>query len=183
VALEPRDDYRYTRLIWIDKDSKLPLKLDVLNEEGQSIEQMVFTTLTIAASIANQDLEPSVQAGKVLSRINHREPQSLDTLKWTLQDVPEGFQIVSYHLAKRPPAYTPVEHLLLSDGFTSVSVYIEKKEGAAVSRERQAGSINIDTVYLNGYSITVMGEVPAKTVQKIARGVRVKQEARGAGGS
>jgi len=175
VALEPRDGYRYTRLLWIDTVTHLPLKLDVLNEDGQSVEQMVFTTINTQDPIARKDLDPSAKTASAITQISHRESLPVGTLNWTLKHVPDGFQIVSYSLLKRPPTNPPVEHILLSDGFSSVSVYIEKKAGKANGGPRKIGSINVAAVTLGDYSITVMGEVPLKTVELIADGIQPKQ--------
>jgi len=175
VALEPRDEYRYTRLLWVDTVSRLPLKLDVINEDGQSVEQMVFTTLDTRSQVTSKDLEPVAHASMGVTQVSHRETLALESLNWTLMDVPDGFQMVSYVRLKRPPADVPVEHLLLSDGFSSVSVYLEKSGAAARKGARRVGAINVDTVLVHGYLITVMGEVPAKTVQRIAKGLHYKQ--------
>ncbi len=176
VALEPRDGYRYTRLIWIDTETHLPLKLDVLNEAGQSVEQMVFTTINTRDPIARKDLDPSSKTATAITQISHRESMPLGSLQWTLKHVPDGFQIVSYSIFKRPPVNSPVEHILLSDGFSSVSIYIEHKNGKANrSGSRKIGSINVENVSLGDHSITVMGEVPLKTVELIADGIQQKQ--------
>jgi sigma-E factor negative regulatory protein RseB len=172
IGIEPRDDYRYARLIWVDSDSKLPLKFEMLDEDGQAVEQMVFTSVSIEDSIAKADLEPSVQAEAFTWQSNEREPLSLDALHWTLQSVPEGFQIVSYTRVKRPPGDHSVEHILLSDGFSSVSIYIEPHEGVSKEHPRKIGAINAHTIKLDNYLVTVMGEVPARTVQLIANGLR-----------
>lgn len=175
VALEPRDGYRFARLIWIDTITRLPLKVDVLNEDGQSVEQMVFTTLNAKDQIARADLEPSSKAVTAIAQVSHRESKPLDSLKWTLRNVPEGFQIISYSILKRPPNNSPIEHILLSDGFSSVSVYIESNDGKLKTGIRKLGAISIDTVKLNDYMVTVMGEVPAMSVESIAKGLQPKQ--------
>ena len=175
VALEPKDPFRYTRIIWVDTESKLPLKLEVINEAGQSVEQMVFVSIVPGASIASRDFEPTVREGRTISSINHRESTPLDDLNWSLRDVPDGFQIVSYFKTRRTASNTLVEHILLSDGFAPVSVYIEKNTGSKVSKERKAGAINIESLTTDGYVITVMGEVPVRTVQIIAKGIRLKK--------
>jgi sigma-E factor negative regulatory protein RseB len=179
IGIEPRDEYRYARLIWVDSDSKLPLKFEMLDEDGQTVEQMVFTSVSIEVSIPKEDLEPSVQADDFAWQTNHREPLSLNSLHWTLQSVPEGFQIVSYTRLKRSSAGSSVEHILLSDGFSSVSIYIEGyREGMSKEHPRKVGAINAHSERLNDYFVTVMGEVPAKTVQMIAKGLR-HQDKRG----
>jgi sigma-E factor negative regulatory protein RseB len=173
VGIEPRDDYRYARLIWVDADSKLPLKFEMLDEDGQAVEQMVFTSISIEDSIAKENLEPSARADAFTWQSNERESLSPDALQWTLQSVPDGFQIVSYSRVKRPPGDRSVEHILLSDGFSSVSIYIEpQKEGVSKEHPRKIGAINAHTMKLDNYLVTVMGEVPAKTVQLIANGLR-----------
>jgi sigma-E factor negative regulatory protein RseB len=173
VGIEPRDGYRYARRIWMDMDSKLPLKFEMLEEGGQVVEQMVFTSLSIEPSIPREDLDPSFRADTFTWQTSQRETLPLDSLHWTLRDVPEGFQIVSYTRLKRPPNNRSVEHILLSDGFSSVSIYIEEQKGDMVKEHpKKIGAINAYSLKMDDSLITVMGEVPAKTVQVIANGLR-----------
>ena len=174
VGIEPRDKFRYARLIWVDTSSKLPLKFELLDEEGQAVEQMVFTSVSVEESIAKADLEPSMRADSFTWQSTEREALPLGSLRWTLQSVTEGFQIVSYSRVNRPSSSNkPAEHILLSDGFSSVSIYIEaQKDSVSKEHPRKVGAINAYTVKLDGYTVTVMGEVPARTVQLIADGLK-----------
>jgi sigma-E factor negative regulatory protein RseB len=172
VAIEPRDGYRYARRIWIDTDSKLPLKFEILSGDGQVVEQMVFTSLNITSSIASKDLEPSVATDAFAWKISQRDILPLASLHWTLRDVPDGFQIVSYTRLKRPSKDRATEHILLSDGFSSVSVYIEGEQGRPPKEHpKKIGTINAHSLKVGDYLVTVMGEVPAKTVEAIADGL------------
>ena len=118
-------------------------------------------------------MEPSVQADQFNWQANEREPLPLGSLQWTLQSVPEGFQIASYSRVKRPPGDRSVEHIVLSDGFSSVSIYFEPlRSGAIKEHPQHIGAINARTVKIDDYLAIVMGEVPAKTVQLIANGLR-----------
>lgn len=173
IGIEPRDDYRYARLIWVDSESKLPLKVEMLDEDGLAVEQMIFTSVSIEDSIPNVDLEPSVQAENFVWQTNHRELLPLDSLQWTLQFVPDGFQIVSYTRLKRPAADQSIEHILLSDGFSSISIYIEAyQDGKSKEHPSKVGAINAHSEKVGDFFVTVMGEVPAKAVHLIARGLR-----------
>lgn len=177
VSIEPRDDYRYARIIWVDTESKLPLKFEMLDEDGQTVEQMMFTSLSVVPSIPPQDLDPSVQADSFAWHTSQREVLPLDSLRWTLQKVPDGFQIVSYTRMRRPSGDRSVEHILMSDSLSSVSIYIEEQpEGTVKERPKKVGAIHADSVKINGYLVTVMGEVPAKTVQAIANGLRYQDK-------
>jgi sigma-E factor negative regulatory protein RseB len=174
VALEPRDGFRYSRILWIDVATKLPLKLDVLNEEGQSVEQMVFTSINTRDTISPKELEPSLKSRKSITQISHRESLPLKDLRWKLGNVPEGFQIVSYSILKNPPSKTPVEQILLSDGFSAVSVYVEARDDRQPSGLRRMGAVNVDVVGFKDQLVTVMGEVPLRTVESIAKGLSEK---------
>lgn len=172
VSIEPQDGYRYARLIWVDTASKLPLKFEMLGENGQVVEQMIFTSLAIEASIPRTDLIPSMPVDNFTRQASQRETLPLDSLHWTLHDVPEGFQIISYTRIKRPPNDRSVEHILLSDGFSSVSIYIEDRKGGMVKdHPKRIGAVNAYSLMIDNYLVTVMGEVPGKTVETIASGL------------
>lgn len=172
VDITPLDDYRYARRIWIDTASKLPLKFEILGEDGQAVEQMVFTSLDLESSIPNSELAPSVPIDQFTRQTSKREALPLDSLYWRLHNVPDGFQIMSYSRLKRPPNDRTVEHILLSDGFSSVSIYVEsQKSGPPKEHPKQIGTINAHSVKIDDYLVTVMGEVPAKTVETIANGL------------
>ena len=175
VEIEPRDTFRYARRIWIDTASKLPLKFEVLGDDNQAVEQMVFTSLSLESSISSEELNPSMPPDEFTHQASQREILPLDSLRWTLHDVPDGFQIVSYTRLKR--AERPVEHILLSDGFSSVSIYLEaQKGGAPKEHPKQIGTTNAYSIKIKDYLATVMGEVPAKTVETIAHGL-LRQDA------
>jgi sigma-E factor negative regulatory protein RseB len=68
----------------------------------------------------------------------------------------------------------PVDHLVLSDGFTSVSVYMENKNPTMQSGLQAIGAVNSYSRTLNNYQLTVMGIVPAETVKAIAEGIKLR---------
>jgi sigma-E factor negative regulatory protein RseB len=172
VSIEPRDAYRYARRFWIDTGSKLPLKSEMLGDDGQVVEQMVFTSMDIEDSLPSRDLEPSMPVDQFAWKISHKEALPLDSLHWALHKVPDGFQIVSYTRLQRPAQDRPVEHILLSDGFASVSVYIEDLQGAPRKiYPTRVGTLNARSLEIDGHFVTVMGEVPAKAVEAIASGL------------
>lgn len=173
IRIEPRDSFRYARQIWVDVESKLPLKFELLDESGKVVEQMAFTSLSIESAIPAADLNPSTPVDQFSWQVSQRETLPLESLHWTLDKVPDGFQLVSYTRLKRPSVAHSVEHILLSDGLSSVSVYIEQAKGDMVKTPpNQVGAIHTHFRKTDGHLVTVMGEVPAKTVQAIAHGLR-----------
>ncbi|MGX2039558.1 MucB/RseB C-terminal domain-containing protein [Methylocaldum sp. MU1018] len=178
ISIEPRDEFRYARRIWVDLESKLPLKFELISENGQVVEQMMFTSLSIEELIPQSDLDVSTRVDAFTWQIKQREAMPLESLKWALKSVPDGFQMISYTRLIRAPTESPIEHILLSDGFSSVSIYIDESGGDAIGDyQRKVGAINAQSRKIDRYLVTVMGEVPVRTVQAIAGGVHLQASA------
>jgi sigma-E factor negative regulatory protein RseB len=64
----------------------------------------------------------------------------------------------------------PVHHLIFSDGFASVSVFIEPgpAKGPAPPESTKVGSANAFSTQVDGHVVTAVGEVPAATVREFA---------------
>lgn len=177
IKIRPLDDFRYGRNIWVDEESKLPLKFELRDENGQILEEMQFNTLSIEASIPKADLAPTTRYDESWL-VKRHESLSADTLKWTFDGVPEGFRLIAYTRLKRGSDNRAIDHILLGDGLSSVSIYIDQlMQDIFISQPRKVGAINAYTRKLDGNLITVMGEVPSKTVQAIANGIRQQDAA------
>lgn len=177
ISITPRDDYRYARRLWLDTESKLPLKSELLDESGNDVEQMVFTTLELNPDLPAHDLEASIPTDSLKWETKQRELLSPASLNWSLEGVPEGFRIISYSRMKRPGNPIPLDHLLLSDGLSSVSIYMdESKSDTLRNHPRKMGAFNAATRKIGSFQITVMGEVPERTVTVIAEGLHHQEQ-------
>ena len=173
VSIVPLDGFRYGRRLWLDVETKLPLKYEVLDENEQVVEQMVFNSLSVEESIGAEDLEPSTRSDATW-KVKRHENLPADSLSWTLDGVPAGFRMISYsRLLKRGTDNRAIDHILLSDGLSSVSVYIDQLMNEIFTAQpRKVGAINSYTRKIDNYLVTVMGEAPFKTVQVIGDGIR-----------
>jgi sigma-E factor negative regulatory protein RseB len=63
-----------------------------------------------------------------------------------------------------------MQHLIFSDGFASVSVFIEPApaKGPTPPESTTVGSANAFSTQMSGHVVTAVGEVPAATVRDIA---------------
>jgi sigma-E factor negative regulatory protein RseB len=175
VAIVAKDDLRYGRRVWIDTVSKLPLKVEIIDGSETVVEQMVFSSLDLTTPVTGSQLLPS---SPVLADWDTREPTSLpiDSLRWTIQGVPPGFQIASFRQIKNTPQNRPIEHLMLSDGLASVSVYFDEVgENLVVGQPTSSGAIHSFSRNIGDFLVTTVGEVPARTAQAIANGIRRRQ--------
>ena len=67
----------------------------------------------------------------------------------------------------------PVQHMILTDGLVSVSIFISKVDDPqnVYKGAHTKGVINAYARDLNQHQITVVGEVPGRTVRKIGESI------------
>jgi sigma-E factor negative regulatory protein RseB len=123
--------------------------------------------------IPDAALEPSLDTRgfRVVRGAPVREGEEMPTADWRAGDVPDGFVLMTVRSKYVPGADMPTEQLVYSDGLASVSVFIE---AAQVVAERPGGAAtmgaaNAFTTTRDGHLITAVGEVPVRTVERIAR--------------
>ena len=170
VAIVPRDTFRYGQNYWIAADSGLLLRADIVDQQGEVVEQLEFTSLEVLQQVAPAMLQP--QAGSEAVTLPARA--SADTaqaahLHWHVASLPAGFELELQRQHALDDEGVAVEHLVYSDGLASVSVFIEpRQEGDKASGGMsQRGSVNAYTRIMSGQRVTVLGEVPMATVKQI----------------
>ena len=171
VSIRPRDEYRYGYLLYLDRETALPLKIEVRNEQGQVIESILFTEISVLDSIPEYAVAPSVSAeGFTWKRPVDTEPESTDTELWAATRLPSGFRLSLARHSMMAGSRYPVQHLVYTDGLATVSVFIAHPDSdpdipLGFSR---LGSTNAYTLTVDGRLATAIGEVPGRTVQRIA---------------
>jgi sigma-E factor negative regulatory protein RseB len=174
VSIDPRDSLRYGYRFWADKSTGLLLKSDLVDSNGKTIEQFMFTDIKIGQPIKDKDLQPTYSGkGMVWHRGGNESSEKVpDSEHWQVHDLPAGFRVTGRMIRDVPGKAHPVTHLVISDGLAAVSVFIE----SAVSTEKNSapmvtsmGAAHAYRASMNGHQITAVGEVPATTVEQIGR--------------
>ena len=173
VAIHPKDNARYPRTIWVEKKQFLPLKVVVYDNSGDLLEQVVFTEIEIKDKLPFADVK-FLDAVYPARHIHQLQTQSSDQAAFVVSSLPKGFREIFFARKPMHNAEQPVDHLLLSDGFTSVSIYMESKSAAMQPGLQSVGAVNSYSRTINDYQLTVMGEVPAETVKFIAEGIKLR---------
>ncbi len=170
IDVRPKDAYRYGYRLWMDEESGLLLRSDVLNEVGKVVEQVMFTSINVNPEISDKDLESKVDS-KGFRTIGPDEDESveLDTSEWAPLALPAGFSVISRRFRQIGPERVQVEHFVLSDGLSTVSVFIDAnpKRKDMLQGLSGNGAVNAYGVYRDEGHVTVVGEVPAATVSLI----------------
>ena len=175
VLVNPRDGYRYGYRLWIDEATAMPLKTQLCDERGDVIEQIVFSNLSMPASIPDSAFEPEVDTrGFRWLRNDQTRVASTSPVLWDALRLPPGFQLTTRGQQAMPGSKHAVSHLVFSDGIASVSVFVESREGSepSMAGTTQLGSSSAYSTIVDGHQVTAVGEVPATTVRFIATQVR-----------
>jgi sigma-E factor negative regulatory protein RseB len=170
LDIKPKDQYRYARKIWIETQHYLPLKVEVYNVDGSILEQVLFTDLKIDG---NSDVNASAidENSLHVTHIHSTQAEPFEQAPFMLKNWPQGFNTVFFIRNSLQQSQKAVDHLLISDGFSSVSIYLEPKQDQGLQGLNSLGSVNSYSRVIDKFQITVLGEVPAKTVEYIATGI------------
>lgn len=176
IVLEPKDTYRYIRVLWADTGTGMLLKTNVRNETNEVIEQFSFTQLAIGGKIDKNvfALKKSVPKVRDDSRSAQEKHPSAgpESSGWEVTQLPPGFKKINELTRTMPGRKFPVHHLVYSDGLAAVSVFIEPREGGSTEEGLMPqGAINVFSKSIAGYRVIVLGEVPPATVTQIANSV------------
>lgn len=177
IEIVPRDHFRYGYRLWLDEESHLLLKSELLNEEGKPMEQFMFTQLEIVDSIPDSLLEPTITGIDYSWYENpddSHDPASND--EWKVGWLPAGFSVTDRSDELLADSPRPVHHMVVSDGLTLVSVFVERvsEQGAVRVGPSKLGAVHAFAREMDDHQIMVIGEVPAITVRKVADTVSLR---------
>lgn len=171
VEIKPRDEFRYGYTLWLDKDTAMPLRSQLTGEQGEIVEQIVFTEIDFVDSIPESELLATIDTTGFTMLRSPDAPSLGETgLPWRAAAVPGGFKLSVATQSPIAGSEYPVEHLVYSDGLATVSVFIEDPKTTADVGEgfSNVGSTNAFSLTLRGRKVTAVGEVPRQTVRTIA---------------
>lgn len=169
IAVRPNDGYRFEHRFWLDKRTGFPLKSQLIDGTGATIDQLKFAEISIDTPISAKLLAPSMSLDSFTwyTRPSKPRPVEIQT-DWVSDNLPAGFKIVSTRLDVFAGSDRTVTHIVFGDGMASVSVFISEVQDDEMQQESQRGSSNSYSTELEGYQITAVGEVPRETVRVIA---------------
>ena len=175
LSIVPKDNLRYARKLWIEKQHFLPLKTVVYDLDNNMVEQVVFTDMETKQNL------PFVDKFLFDEKLNKTpEIYPLTDARFDITQLPSGFTALFFTRHSLHNNDQPVDHLLLSDGLAWISIYMEQKNSALQSKfdanktVQAIGSINFYSRIVDNYEFTVLGDVPAETIKLIAENVKLR---------
>lgn len=168
----PLDGYRHSSLLTIDNETGLVLKSWLVDESAQPLERYQFIDLDLNPNLASIQQLPAAKIQKeTTSRLADCNPSELkQPQQWQLAWVPPGFAFVGERRVR-----DQIDMMMYTDGLTTFSVFVEATTGAIPEGVAQRGATLAVMDSLNyqdkRYRITVVGEIPVVTAQKIAQNI------------
>lgn len=170
IMIEPRDGYRFGYQLWLDTEHAVVLRSALLDEQHNIREQLVFTEFKVLDQIPLQLIKPQfINAASLFSR-----PATKATLPeplWQADELPPGFTIMLQQ--RYPHEQQHIEHIVISDGLATVSVFLEPVADSQSLLEgpTQIDAINAYAMVLDKHQLIAVGEVPMTTVEHIAKAI------------
>jgi sigma-E factor negative regulatory protein RseB len=172
IVLTPRDNLRYGYRLYADASSGMLLKAVTFDSQGNDVEQFMFTQLVLGR-VTRDMVKPRHAAGAWRVQDAAASPASL--AGWGLTAELPGFQKI-IELKRKLGESRPVGQLVYSDGLAAVSVFIEPLENRQVQTGLASmGAIHIYTREVANHVVTVVGDAPAASVQRIADAVEYRR--------
>ena len=167
VQIKPKDQYRYGLKFWINKANHLMMKSNLIDNNNQVVEQVMFTNLEIIKNPAELKFNPvpAIDENYTLLRFHSGENSGQVNAEsvWHLSYIPAGFRRES--ILKRH------DMMVYTDGLASLSIFIEKQSPQLKLGKMSMGAVNAYIRHLDDYMVTAIGEVPEITVRSMAEAI------------
>jgi sigma-E factor negative regulatory protein RseB len=174
VVLTPRDNLRYGYKLYADQASGMLLRAVTFDAAGEQVEQFMFTQLVIGG--VTRDMVKPRHASRTW-RVEDAQAAPARLAGWGLSSELPGFHKV-VELKRRLGESRSAGQVVYSDGLAAVSVFIESLEGRSDPVRTglaSMGAIHIYTREVANHMVTVVGEAPAASVQRIANAVEYRR--------
>ena len=176
IVLAPRDELRYGYKLWADVHTGMLLKARAFNRAGDAVEQFTFTQLEIG-NVPRERLRPRLAARSWRVEQSAVTPTNLADAGWNVHAELPGFRKV-VEIRRMLRDARPVGQVVYSDGLAAVSVFIEPITGRTEPPRiglATMGAVNVYTREVANHLVTVVGEAPAASVQRIGNRVEFRR--------
>ncbi|WP_440055713.1 MucB/RseB C-terminal domain-containing protein [Pseudoalteromonas sp. T1lg65] len=173
VRLEAKDDNKYNYWLWIDTESALLLKAAYVNQNGELLEQLQLTHITVSENPVSQ-LSELLQRDfpEPITQILNASETSAQS-NWQIGWLPQGFELLKSDRHKLDLNNELADYYLFSDGLVDISVFVQRPlPGQRPSGALTSGATTVYVHNTSAYDVSVVGNIPAATAKAIAESVK-----------
>jgi negative regulator of sigma E activity len=166
VKIIAKDKDRYSYIIWIDDETFLPLRVDLIDDDNDIVNQLKIV-----------DIDENFDAKKFKNYIDNRTYPILLSIEkqdnlldaWRLAWLPKGFkEIAAYNVNFYN---SDIATKLFSDGVFSFTVNVSLEQASQSNQIIQQGGRTIFSTNLGNKNIIIIGNLPEATIEKIAQNI------------
>lgn len=167
----PKDGLRYSYVLWVDEETKLPLRADLLDRDGEILEQYRVISYTVNQHFADAlSSLNDVQLPEVLAL----PKGNIGSSDWQVSWVPDGFKAQELNRYAMFATEHVVESQMFSDGLFSFSVYVSDSDDQSLDGPLiRQGRRTVYNIVVGNKQISVVGDIPPATAQRIAKSVQL----------
>ena len=165
VRIVSRDGTRYSYVVWLDVDTKLPLRIDLLDRDGETLEQ--FRVISFAVDEGVRNLMQGLEKANLPPSLSLPAGDKVQ-LSWQPGWLPAGMKLISQSRRDIPSMNKTMESRLYSDGLFSFAINITPADKTSTIQSLRTGRRTVQTEVRDNKEITVVGELPPATAKRIA---------------
>ncbi len=174
VDLEPRDAYRYGYRLWLDKDTGLLLRSECRDHDSRVLEHFMYVRLEFDADRVRASAEQHINDDGFRVLDSGSTALSEPDERWLARELPAGFRLIAANRRTPPGADEGVLHFLYGDGLAAVSVYVTQTPKHELEGYAERGNTRMAGRTIGEHHVTVVGEVPRITVERVLEGIGVE---------
>ena len=184
LDVKPKDENRYGYRLWLDKQTGLLLRSDLVDEvANKSLEVFQFNQLTVGAGVQKAALKSEQSGEAVVHQFEIDQKVKAEGKDhpngWHATWLPDGFEMAASDVREMAATTTPVNTMMYTDGLAAISVFVEEAHdddemGHMVAQHGATVSVTEIVEDPDGteHVVTVVGEIPPKTAAAIAESVK-----------
>lgn len=166
IKMIAKDKDRYSYIIWIDDKNFLPIRIDLLDQDGEIINQ--FKVVDIDEDFDQKKMKDYIDSRTypILLSIE-KQNNMLDA--WRLAWLPKGFkEVAAYNVNFYN---SDIATKLFSDGVFSFTVNVSSDSSNQSNQLIQQGGRTIFSTNIGNKNIIIIGNLPKTTIERIAQNI------------
>lgn len=172
IRIVSRDNNRFSYQLWLDEETGMLLKLNMLDLQGGLLEQIQVTSMELT-NAPNAYFERINQASLPKPMVIPQRQSKAHS--WYVDFLPKGMSEVKQDTRRLALTGQVVEYKMYSDGLVDVSVYVQPAKDALGSDLVLRNDLSTFLTLTDGKAqVTIVGEIPLQTANAMATSLTSK---------
>ncbi|EEY10527.1 TPA: MucB/RseB C-terminal domain-containing protein [Mannheimia haemolytica] len=179
IRMKPNDTLRYAYILWIDEETHLLLKSQVLNMDNLVLEE--FRVLQLYQSPELDRIANVIESLMLPTLTTVKKEEFPKSDGWQVKWLPTGFRLIQQQTVTGATYQVESEYVdsrVYSDGLSTLTIYIMPSQGVSFNEYAwQQGKLTILNQTINDRDIVIIGDVPLQSAKQIMNNIGFKEGA------